>query len=52
MQENRLECNVLLFKQGRFVAASAHEYCMGANGRGIRRASSLKNALIFTEGRF
>ena len=39
----------LLFKQGHFVPASTHEYCTGANGRGMRRASSFENALNFNE---
>ena len=50
MQENRLECNGWLFKQGRFVADLAHEYCTGTNGRGIQRASGFENAFIFTGG--
>ena len=45
--DHRIECHGWLFKKGRFVATSANEYCTGANGRGMRRASSFENSLYF-----
>ena len=42
VQENRLEYNGWLFKQGHFVTASVHEYCTGANGVACGKPSVLK----------
>ena len=52
MQENHIECIGWPCKQGRFVTVAMHEYCTGANGRDMRRASDFENTLIFTGGWF